>query len=44
VRNDIADREDDIAGQRRKLLTDLDSRMIMQTRFDDILTIERQAV
>jgi hypothetical protein len=43
-RNDLADREDAIAGKRRKLLADLDARMIKKTRFNDIFVIEWQIV
>ena len=43
-RNELADREDEITGKRRKLLADLDARMIKQTSFDDIFAIEWQIV
>ena len=43
-RNDLADREDEISGKRRKLLSDLDSRMIKQTKHADIFAIEWQIV
>lgn len=43
-RNDLADREDDITGKRRKLLSDLDARMVRQTRFEDVFAIEWQIV
>lgn len=41
-RNDLADREDEISGKRRKLLSDLDNRMIKQTKHSDIFAIEWQ--
>ncbi|NCC85105.1 MAG: ATP-dependent helicase [Clostridia bacterium] len=43
-RNNLAEHEDEIAGKRRKLLSDLDARMIKQTRFDDIFAIEWQII
>lgn len=43
-RNELADREDEITGKRRQLLKDLDSRMIKQTRHEDIFAIEWQIV
>jgi len=41
-RNELADREEEIAVKRRKLLADLESRMIKQTRHEDIFMIEWQ--
>jgi len=43
-RNDLADREDEITGKRRKLLSDLDSRIIKQTKYADIFAVEWQIV
>ena len=43
-RNELADREDEISGRRRKLLSELDSRMIKQTKHADIFAIEWQIV
>ena len=43
-RNELADREDEISGRRRKLLSELDSRMIKQTKHTDIFAIEWQIV
>ncbi len=43
-RSDLADREDEISGKRRRLLSDLDSRMIKQTKHADIFAIEWQIV
>jgi len=43
-RNDLADREDEISGHRRRLLEDLGSRMIKQTQHSDIFAIEWQIV
>ncbi|MBP9019812.1 MAG: hypothetical protein KBG04_08355 [Bacteroidales bacterium] len=41
-RNELADREDEIASKRRKLLAELDSRMIKQTHHEDLFAIEWQ--
>lgn len=41
-RNDLTDREDEISAKRRKLIADLDSRMIRQTSTADIFTIRWQ--
>lgn len=43
-RNELADREDEIASKRRKLLAELDSRMIRQTHHEDLFAIEWQIV
>jgi ERCC4-related helicase len=43
-RNELADREDEIASKRRKLLAELDSRMIKQTHHEDLFAIEWQIV
>ena len=43
-RNELADREDEIASKRRKLLADLDSRMIRQTHHEELFAIEWQIV
>ena len=43
-RNALADREDEISSKRRKLLSDLDSRMIKQTKHSDIFAIEWRIV
>jgi len=43
-RNELADREDEIASKRRQLLADLDSRMIKQTRHEKLFAIEWQIV
>jgi len=43
-RNELADREDEVTSKRRKLLADLDARMIRQTRFDEVFAIEWQIV
>lgn len=43
-RNELADREDEIANKRRKLLAELDSRMIKQTHHEDLFAIEWQIV
>lgn len=43
-RNELADREDEIANKRRKLLAELDSRMIRQTHHEDLFAIEWQIV
>lgn len=43
-RNDLADREDEIASKRRQLLADLDSRMIKQTRHEKLFAVEWQIV
>jgi ERCC4-related helicase len=41
-RNELADREDEISGKRRKLLSDLDARLIKQTRHSEIFIVEWQ--
>jgi len=43
-RSELADREDEISRKRRKLLEDLESRMIKRTRHEDIFTVEWQIV
>jgi ERCC4-related helicase len=43
-RNELADREDEIANKRRKLLAELESRMIRQTHHEDLFAIEWQIV
>lgn len=43
-RNELADREDEIGNKRRKLIADLDSRMIRQTVSDDLFIIEWQVI
>ena len=43
-RIELADREDEVTSKRRKLLADLDARMIRQTRFDEVFAIEWQIV
>jgi hypothetical protein len=41
-RHELSDREDEIGQKRRKLLADLDARMVKQTQFYDIFLIEWQ--
>ena len=43
-RNELADREDEIASKRRKLLAELDSRMIRKIHHEDLFAIEWQIV
>lgn len=41
-RNELADKEDEISSKRKKLLNDLDNRMIKQTNTTDVFIIEWQ--
>jgi hypothetical protein len=43
-RHELSDREDEIGQKRRKLLSDLDSRMVKETQFSDIFTVEWNVV
>ena len=43
-RNELADREDEIGKKRRKLIAELDSRMIRQTTSDDLFIVEWQVI
>lgn len=39
-RNELADREDEISSKRRAMISELDSRMIRQTKSEDIFVVE----
>ena len=39
-RNELADREDEISEKRRAMISDLDARMIRETRSEDVFVIE----
>lgn len=41
-RNELADKEDEISGKRKQLLSDLDNRIIKQTKTTDVFIIEWQ--
>ena len=39
-RNELADREDEISDKRRAMISELDSRMIRQTKSEDVFIVE----